>query len=236
MAQDPKSQPRMIWRGFCYGPLSASVLNPLLSVADMLGAFAEKSSEVRLSTLGLMVMGLACSGIAVALYPAMRQRHPAMALGSVLFRSLEGVLHLLVAVAFLTLTSISGQQGDAGGLTALMRVTLDASNNMVFAGTCAWGIGGLLYYAVMRRQRLVPAWLALWGTAGLGLCMLSAVLSFLGLYGPESAMHTALSMPIALQELALAAWLLFKGFGPVIQAQPGLIWPPLTSDRSGFYG
>ena len=100
MAQDPKSQPRMIWRGFCYGPLSASVLNPLLSVADMLGAFAEKSSEVRLSALGLMVMGLACSGIAVALYPAMRQRHPAMALGSVLFRSLEGVLHLLVAVAF----------------------------------------------------------------------------------------------------------------------------------------
>lgn len=202
------------------GALSATVLKPMLAAADMLEAFAGNAGEVRLSALGLMVMGLACSGIAVALYPAIRQRHPGMALGSVVFRGIEGVLHLLVAVTFLTVLSVSCQEGDTGGLTALMRVTLDTSNDMVFAATCAWGIGALLYYAAMRRQRLVPAWLALWGTAGMGLSMLSGVLCFLGVYGTESALNTALNMPIALQELTLAAWLIVKGFGPGVQGKP----------------
>lgn len=58
---------------------------------------------------------------------------------------------------------------------------------------------------------MIPRWLSLWGALAMLLCMASALLSFLGVFGAQSAPALAMNAPIALQELALAGWLIIKG-------------------------
>jgi hypothetical protein len=76
----------------------------------------------------------------------------------------------------------------------------------------AFGVGGLLYYLVFYRSRLIPRWLSVWGIAGVILLMVAAVLIIFGVIGPLSAGQVVLAAPIGLQEMVLAVWLIGKGF------------------------
>jgi Domain of unknown function (DUF4386) len=72
----------------------------------------------------------------------------------------------------------------------------------------------LMYYYVLYRARLVPRWLSGWGLAGAALGLVATVYSGytqdFGVFTPS----TVLNIPIALQEMVLAVWLLAKGFNP----------------------
>ena len=72
-----------------------------------------------------------------------------------------------------------------------------------------------MYYYVMYRSRLIPRWLSAWGLAGLTLLLSMALLIAFGERpsGP-SGMLVLLAVPLALQEMVLAAWLIVKGFNP----------------------
>jgi hypothetical protein len=61
------------------------------------------------------------------------------------------------------------------------------------------------------RSRLVPRWLSGWGMAGVVLLMTACLLALLS-DNPVTG-YTLLILPIALHEMALAVWLLVKGFG-----------------------
>ncbi|OLE24676.1 MAG: hypothetical protein AUG44_18415 [Actinobacteria bacterium 13_1_20CM_3_71_11] len=77
------------------------------------------------------------------------------------------------------------------------------------AGVFAFCVGALMYYALFYRSRLVPRWLSGWGIAG-ALLMLIACLLALFSDSPVTG-YVVLILPILVQELVLAAWLLIKG-------------------------
>src|SRR4051812_22059372 len=68
------------------------------------------------------------------------------------------------------------------------------------------------HYALFYRSRLVPRWLSVWDMAG-ALLMMSACLLALFSDSPVAG-YTFLILPIAVQEMAFAVWLLVKGFSP----------------------
>ena len=72
-----------------------------------------------------------------------------------------------------------------------------------------------MYYAVFYRSKLIPRWLSVWGLIAIVL-LLSAV--FITLFDGEpysiSGNLVFLALPIALQEIVLAVWLLVRGFNP----------------------
>jgi hypothetical protein len=72
-----------------------------------------------------------------------------------------------------------------------------------------------MYYYVLYRSRLIPRWLSAWGLAGLALVFSMTLLIAFGerISGP-SGMLVLLAVPIALQEMVLAVWLIVKGFNP----------------------
>jgi hypothetical protein len=71
-----------------------------------------------------------------------------------------------------------------------------------------------MYYYVLYRTRLVPRWLSGWGLAGAALGLVAAVYcAYIQDFG-LSTVNTVLNIPIALQEMVLAVWLLAKGFTP----------------------
>ena len=67
-------------------------------------------------------------------------------------------------------------------------------------------IGAVMFYWVLYRARLVPRWLSIWGLAGVPLYAGAAFARMAGLD------LDLLMVPLALQEMVLAVWLIAKGF------------------------
>jgi len=82
-------------------------------------------------------------------------------------------------------------------------------------GAIAFCLGALMYYSVFYQSKLIPRWLSVWGLIATVL-LLSAVL--LTLFDGEpfsiSGGLIILALPIAVQEMVLAVWLIVKGFNP----------------------
>jgi hypothetical protein len=77
-----------------------------------------------------------------------------------------------------------------------------------------------MYYYVFFRSRLLPRWLSGWGIAGV-LLMLVACLSALFSRNPVTS-YTILILPIAVQEIVMAVWLVARGFSSAA-IEPGTI-------------
>ena len=77
-----------------------------------------------------------------------------------------------------------------------------------------WGIH--LLHRILQ-SRLLPRWLSVWGILGL-LLMLSALFPDVWIDWPIFSTLDAPLFPIMLQEMALAVWLIVKGFNPSVIA------------------
>ena len=79
-------------------------------------------------------------------------------------------------------------------------------------GVLAFCAGATLYYLIFYRSQLIPRWLSVWGLAGTVLCLTAGLLVFFQSIAVLSGTQVALSLPIAVQEMVLAVWLIVKGF------------------------
>ena len=69
-----------------------------------------------------------------------------------------------------------------------------------------------MYNYVMYRSGLVPRWLSGWGLVGAALSLVAYLfIGFTQDFG-FSTVSSVLHIPIALQEMVLAVWLIAKGF------------------------
>ena len=69
---------------------------------------------------------------------------------------------------------------------------------------------------VLYRSRLVPRFISAWGFFGGALLLAGTLLDSFGLLAGVQAttLEAVLSLPIAVQEMVLALWLIIKGFDP----------------------
>ena len=72
--------------------------------------------------------------------------------------------------------------------------------------------GALLYYYVLYAARLIPRWLSGWGLAAVALAAVATIYAASTQDFGFTTLNTALNIPILLQELVLAVWLIAKGF------------------------
>jgi hypothetical protein len=164
------------------------------------------------------IAALAAPGIAIALYPVLRRFGEGLALAAVGFRTIEGLFYALGMVVLLSLSTLSREFVDAGApgdqhYQALGQTMLAQYHGLVDAGLLlAFSVGGLMYYLVFYRSKLIPTWLSAWGIAGAVLLLVAAVLVIFAVIGPLSAVQVALAAPIGVQEMVLAVWLIAKGF------------------------
>jgi hypothetical protein len=171
----------------------------------------------RVSAGGLLelIAAGASVGIAIALYPVLTRWSGTLALGAVVFRAIEAVMYTLGAVALLSLGSVAHgftqrASADRGSLQALGDSLLTVRKYAILAGVFAFALGGLMYYSVFYRSRLVPRWLSGWGIVG-ALLILVACLSALFSGNPVTS-YTIMILPVAIQEMVLALWLICIGF------------------------
>jgi hypothetical protein len=79
-------------------------------------------------------------------------------------------------------------------------------------GVFAFGPGALLYYYLFYRSELVPRWLSGWGLVAIILTFVACVLALFT--QNELTTYTIVLLPITVQEMVLAVWLIAKGFNP----------------------
>ena len=199
--------------------VGVALVSPILGAPDYLAEISANEDRVLFGALFQFIGGVACTGIALALYPVLRMHNHGLAIGSVGFRTIEGVLHSLIAICWLLLVTVSQEAVSAGAPASSAyqvpgAVLTAAPDWLAPLALLAFGLGALCYYWVFYQSRLIPRWLSGWGLVAIAMVMASAVLVMLGLIEGFSTPQLVLAAPIGLQEMVLAVWLIAKGFNP----------------------
>jgi Domain of unknown function (DUF4386) len=203
--------------------LSTPFLAPV-NASNYLTAVSAHGNQVTTGVLLAFIAAVASAAIAISLYPVLRKYNQGLALGAVGFRLIEGVFYIVGVIGLLMLLTLSREFVQAGAPDSPYFQTLGA---LVLAGyhwsgnvgsLLAFCLGALMYYYIFYQTRLVPRWLAGWGIIGAAMCMVAGVLVMFQVIGPMSTPQVVLALPIAVQEMVLAVWLIVKGFNPSVIA------------------
>ena len=189
-----------------------------LSSPDYLSSMAANRVPILLFALSVVIMGLACAGIGISLYTVLKPYGEGPARAVMGFRLMEGTIQVVSAVGIVALLSLSQEFVKAGSpadsffqpVGAAIKATQDWVGNGAYL--FPWCIGAFIYYAIFYRTRLLPRWLSLWGLLGLALMLISTFGAMFGMRGSFSSMQILFNLPILVQELVLAVWLIIKGY------------------------
>ena len=209
--------------------LAAAALAPDLTGPGYLAQVAAHANQVAASALLYLIAAFASAGIAVSLYPVLSRTNAGLAMGSVVFRTLEAALYLVPVVGLLSLVSLGQQATTAGAadgasLTAVGGALVSLRDHGTLAGVFAFSLGAGLYYVAFFQSRLIPQWLSGWGIVAV-ILMAAACVSSLFTGSPVTG-YALLVLPIFLQEMVLAAWLIVKGFSATAAVPAGVALQP----------
>ena len=203
--------------GTVAGILSFIGMGPQAS-PDYLVDVSANGNQVITGALLVLVMGVAIAPIPAMLYPILKKYDESLALGYVVFRVLEVVTYIGVVISWLLLVTLSQEYVLAGAPDASYYQTLGTLIQAVGEWidpilVIVFSISALILNYVFYRSKLVPRWLSGLGLFGATLHLAEGVLAMFGF--PEfSVLGIPLFLPIALQEMVYAVWLIVKGFNP----------------------
>jgi len=209
---------------FILGTVPAILSLPLalntVNAPDHLVAIATNESQMIIFTAIKIIMGIACAGIGLALYPILKKYNEGLAFGAAGFRVIEGMTSVVGALLYIFLLALSQEFVKAGAPASSYFQTADVLINTGInwfrdvAMLLTFGIGALMYYIVFYQFRLVPRWISVWGLVAIIMVIIGAVLVMFHLIPPFGTIQVVLNLPIFVQEMVLAVWLIAKGINP----------------------
>jgi hypothetical protein len=209
--------------GTASGILSNGVLAAIMAGSAYPLNVSASATQWIIGPLLILLMGYSLAMIPVMLYPIFKKHNEVLAFGAVLFRGiLEAVLYTVMVLSMLLLLTVSEIYGKTGAANVSNLQTLGslltASGYWVSQIlSLVFSIGTLMICALFFQTRLVPRWLSGWGFIG---AVLYFFANFVSMFGP---LHIApsidsgvglLMIPLAIQEMVFAVWLIVKGFNP----------------------
>ena len=205
--------------GTVAGILSVVFLGSILDDPDYLINVSANENQVVLGALFILIMGLALAMVPVMMFPILKKQDEALALGYVVFRgALETFTYIATVISFLLLLILSQayvQTGapDASSFQVLGSLLLK-TEVMSSITTIVFCLGALMFYYLLYQSKLIPRWISGWGLIALIPYLAAGLLVMFALIGHMSTIDAVLRLPLALQEMVLAVWLIVKGFNP----------------------
>ena len=206
--------------GTVAGILSVVVTGPVLTDPLDLARVAANANPLIAGMLLVLAMGFALAMVPALMFPILKKQSEALAIGYVVFRgALEMVAYMAMVLNWAFLLIVSRQFVQAGApagsyFQALGALSTPANAWIGQIGTLVFTFGAVMFYWVLYRSKLVPRWISAWGLVGAIPYLVAAFLIMFGLTSDKDTLDTVLRMPIALQEMVLAVWLIAKGFNP----------------------
>ena len=127
------------------------VFGPVLTGADYLTSLSARANQVTASALLNIIAFFASAGIAVAMYPVLKKWNAGLALGSVIFRTIEAAFYMVGLVCLLSLLTLGRQftSAVAADRTLLQAIGGSLVNIRDHAGLLAvfaFCLGAFMYY------------------------------------------------------------------------------------------
>jgi hypothetical protein len=204
--------------GTVTGVLSLLLTQPLLDARASLLTIAAQGNQIRLGALLVFMMGIALAMVPVMMYPILKKQNEVLALGYVVFRGgLETFTYIAGAIFLLLLASFSqvAVQSEAAGavnVQAMGTVFQQAVEICTTMTEIVFPLGALMFYAVLYQANLLPRWISGWGLVAAILYEAGGILHLFALTGQTSTILLILVLPMGVQEMVMAVWLIVKGF------------------------
>lgn len=199
------------------------VLGSVLEGAEYLVGLDAYSGQVTLAVALFLVAATSAFSTAFLLYPILRSHAEGLAAGYIGLRAFENVFYVASAMGLLVMLTVSqGEAIGSAGATdvavvgaALLALQKWASliGTLIFAG-----LGSMVLNTILFQSRLVPRWLSGWGVLGAAGAFAYGSAGLLGYGTGFGSPLMLLAMPLALQEMVFAAWLLVKGLEPRVRS------------------
>jgi len=201
--------------------LLATAVTTVQTGTDYLTWFSAHTNQLAVGAFLYIVAYFASAGIAIAMYPVMKGSNAGLALGSVIFRTIEAAFYMVGLLCLLSLPTLGQQFTTAGAadrtsLRAIGDLSVNVHDHAALLGVFAFCLGAFMYYYLFFQSRLIPRWLSGFGIVAIILMMAGCVLSLFS--GNRITSYIPLVFPIFLQEMVLAVWLIGKGFNPSVIA------------------
>ncbi|MFC1922994.1 DUF4386 domain-containing protein, partial [Chloroflexota bacterium] len=178
---------------------------------DYLSAVSANENQVLIGVLFQLVLTASVVAIPIVMYPILKKQNGSLALGYFGARIFEGFFDALMAISLLLLLTLSREFIEVGSpdvsyFKASGALLLAAYDWISIVENFPYALGALIFYYLLWRSKLIPRWLSGWGFIG-GTLMLA--MGLLRMFGYPVIF---LAIPIILNELVLAIWLIVKGF------------------------
>lgn len=197
------------------------LLNPLIVPGDA-GATARNilahETQFRVVVIAFLAYSIGVFVLLTALYVILKPINAGLALAGAIFRFVFALLWLLTTLNLLTSLRLLGtasylQAFEPERLQALSRLYLSANFDDYYVGLPFFSLAATVCSYLFLKSNYIPKGLALFGVISSAWCVLCA---FIYLVFPGFAIPVNpywFDSPMALFELALGLWLLFKGLG-----------------------
>lgn len=206
----------IIATGFLF--IGEALYKPALTAPDALTTAAGAKTRVSLGIMLEFLCVVAIPLIPIVLYPLLRRVSAVLAIGYVAFRLFEAVLFVGMEIDKMLILAISERSVQASPETT---AALGLFAEALVGGSALSGISGSFYnvifmtgalmlYAALWQARLIPRWISGWGAVSVVVLAVTSVTSMF-MTIPD-ILAIALVAPLALQEMVMALWFIFKGF------------------------
>jgi hypothetical protein len=197
------------------------VLLGFLDAPDYLINVSANENQVLGGMFIELTWALAVVGIIVTLFPILRRHNETLALGFFSLRFIEAISVVVGSIILLSLLTLSQEYAAAGAPGASHFETAGtlflAAREWAFllGSGLVFGLSALILNYLLYQSKLIPRWLSAWGFVGAIMCFANYVPRFFGI---DSVV--VLFLPIAVQEMVFAVWLIVRGFNPSAIAPP----------------
>ena len=198
------------------------LLNPLLvrgNAAETARNILAHETQFRVAASCFLTYSLSVVVLLAALYVVLKPVNRGLALAGALFRLVFAMLWLLSTLNLLGALRLLGsapylQVFEPDRLQTLARVYIAATFDDYYVGLPFFGLAATVCAWLWLKSTYIPKWLALFGVISSAFCVICAFvyLIFPGFAKPVNPYW--FDSPMAIFELVLSFWLLFKGLRP----------------------
>jgi len=171
---------------------SAIIVGALILIAYSVLFGGSLESKIIVMLLEV-ISGVAVISIAFIMFPILKPYNRRLTLGYVVCKIIESVFLIIAGILVLSLS------------TSL----LDVRDWIYVSHAYIFILGALIFYYLLYQSKLIRRFISVWGVIA---CILLLVGNLLEIMGVSPALLIFLFLPIMLNEVFLAIWLIVKGF------------------------
>jgi Domain of unknown function (DUF4386) len=198
------------------------LLNPLIVAGDVAATaqnIAAHQTQLRIAAVCFLTYSFGVVVLLSALYVVLKPVNPGLALVGALFRLVFALLWLLAPLNLLAALRLLGnanylQAFEPNRLQAMARLHLGANFDAYYVGLPFFGLAATVCAWLWLKSNYIPRGLSIFGVIASAWCVLCSFIFLIFPHFNKIVNDYIFDSPMAIFELIVSFWLLFKGLRP----------------------